>query len=158
NGRYQQSGNGGWAGAVPAASLAVGVQRGYAAAGTDDGHAGGAGAAWAIGHPEKLGDFGYRAVHVTSGPAKAGDRADYGKDAAHNYFAGCSDGGREALQEAQRYPEDFDGIIAGAPAYDWSHHFAGFIWNEQALAAAPVAPGKLAVIQKAALAACDMLD
>lgn len=163
NGRYQQAGNGGWAGAIPIASLAAAVQRGFAAAGTDDGHEAGAlgGAAWAVGHPEKLIDFGHRAVHETALNAKAIIRAFYGKDATRNYFFGCSDGGREALMEAQRYPEDFDGIIAGAPAYDWSHHFTGFIWNEQALlkdAASTIPPAKLPVIQKAVLSSCDALD
>lgn len=163
NGRYQQLGNGGWAGGIPTQPLAVSVQRGYAAAGTDDGHesTGAAGASWAIGHPEKLIDFGYRALHETNQQAKAIISAFYGKDAARSYFFGCSDGGREALMEAQRYPEDFDGIIAGAPAYDWSHHFTGFIWNEQALlkdAASAIPPTKLPMIQAAALAVCDGND
>ena len=109
------------------------LTRGYAAAATDDGHEGGAGATWAVGHPEKLIDFGYRAVHETSVQAKAVIRAFYGRDASLSYFAGCSDGGREALMEAQRYPEDFNGILAGAPASNWSHLFTGFVWNEQAL-------------------------
>ncbi len=163
NGRYQQAGNGGWAGTVPVASLALAVQRGYAAAGTDDGHAGGAltGASWAIGHPEKFIDFGYRAVHETSVQSKAIVHAFYGRDIQHNYFVGCSDGGREALMEAQRFPEDFEGIIAGAPAYNWSHGVAGFVWDEQALlkdAASAIPPAKLTAIQQASVAACDALD
>jgi feruloyl esterase len=163
NGKYQQVGNGGWAGAIPTGSLVTAIQRGYATAGTDDGHrSSGAGdASWAIGHPEKLIDFGWRAVHQTSVQAKAVIRAFYGKDPAYNYFVGCSDGGREALSEAQRFPEDFHGIIAGAPAYDWSHHFTGFIWNEQAMTHEPgsaIPASKLPAIQKAAVAACDSLD
>jgi len=100
-------------------------------------------------------------VHETSVQAKAIIRAFYGKDSSRNYFVGCSDGGREALMEAQRYAEDFDGIIAGAPANDWSHHFTGFVWNEQALlkdTASAIPPEKLPLIQSAVLAACDTLD
>ena len=161
NGKYQQVGNGGWAGTIPAAAMVEPLRRGYATAGTDDGHEGGAGASWAVGHPEKLIDFGYRAVHETSVQAQAIIRAFYGKDPSYSYFVGCSDGGREALMEAQRYPEDFAGIIAGSPANFWSHLFTGFIWNEQALLKDPassIPPGKLPAIQKAALAACDSLD
>ena len=137
------------------------LTRGYAAAATDNGHEGGGGATWAIGHPEKLIDFGYRAVHETSVQAKAVIRAFYGRDPALSYFAGCSDGGREALMEAQRYPEDFNGILAGAPASDWSHLFTGFVWNEQALLKSPgssIPPAKLPAIQNGVLAACDSQD
>ena len=164
NGKYMQSGNGGWAGNVPTRLLADAISRGYAAAGTNGGHdAGGANgpAGWAIGHPEKLIDFGYRALHETDVQAKAIIRAFYGKEPSQNYFFGCSDGGREALMEAQRYPEDFNGIIAGAPANNWSNHFTGFVWNEQALLNDPaslIPPQKLPVIQKAVMAACDALD
>jgi Tannase and feruloyl esterase len=164
NGKYMQAGNGGWAGSIPARLLADAVARGYATAGTNGGHdaAGANGpAGWAIGHPEKLIDFGYRALHETDLAAKVFIRAFYGKEPSRNYFVGCSDGGREALMEAQRYPEDFDGIIAGAPANNWSNHFTGFVWNEQALLndpASSIPPQKLPAIQKAVLAACDAID
>jgi hypothetical protein len=162
NGKYQQAGNGGWAGAIPTQAFADPLRRGYATAATDDGHKGAlTGATWAIGHPEKLIDFGYRAVHETGTQARAIIHAYYGKDPSRAYFVGCSDGGREALMEAQRYPEDFDGIIAGAPANFWSHLFTGFIWNEQALlkdSASGIPPAKLPAIQKAALASCDAQD
>jgi feruloyl esterase len=161
NGKYEQVGNGGWAGTIPTSAMIEPLGRGYATAGTDDGHVGGSGANWAIGHPEKLIDFGYRAVHETNLQAQALIRAFYGKDASLSYFMGCSDGGREALMEAQRYPEDFVGIIAGAPANFWSHLFTGFIWNEQALMKDPasrIPPAKLPAIQKAVLAQCDGLD
>jgi hypothetical protein len=161
NGKYMQLGNGGWAGAINAAGLAEPLRRGYAAAATDGGHQGGAGAAWAIGHPEKLIDFGYRAVHETSLQSKAIIRALFGRAPARSYFNGCSDGGREALMEAQRYPEEFDGIIAGAPASDWSHLFTGFVWNARALTETPgsaIPPAKLPMIQSAVIAACDALD
>jgi len=159
NGKYLQVGNGGWAGQINQGSAAGPLRRGYAVAATDDGHTTAApGASWAIGHPEKLIDFGYRAVHETSVQAKAIVRAFFGRDAERSYFTGCSDGGREALMEAQRYPEDFDGIIAGAPANNWSHLFTGFVWNEQALAETPIPPAKLPVIQKAVVAQCDASD
>ena len=161
NGKYVQIGNGGWAGAIPYRNFVDSLTRGYAVAGTDDGHEGGGGAAWAIGHPEKLIDFGYRAVHETSVQAKAIVRAFYGSDPSRSYFIGCSDGGREALMEAQRYPDEFNGIIAGAPANNWSHLFTGFVWNEQAALSTPgssIPPAKLPAIQNAVLAACDSLD
>ncbi len=162
NGKYEQAGNGGWAGAIPYQSMVEPLRRGYAIAATDDGHeADGISADWATGHPEKLIDFGYRAVHETRLQAEAIIRAFYGKDPARNYFAGCSDGGREALMEAQRYPTDFDGIVAGAPANNWSHLFSGFIWNEKALlndAEGSFTPAKLVILQKAVLAKCDALD
>jgi feruloyl esterase len=162
NGKYRQEGNGGWAGAINYASLIDPLRRGYAVAGTDDGHEGnGLSASWAIGHPEKLIDFGYRAVHETSVQAKALVRAFYGREAERSYFDGCSDGGREALMEAQRYPDDFNGILAGAPANNWSRLFTGFVWNEHALLKTPVSaipPSKLPVIQRAVVAACDSID
>lgn len=159
NGKYLQLGNGGWAGQISAAAANDPLARGYAVAATDDGHLSSQpGASWAVGHPEKLIDFGYRAVHETSVQAKAVVRAFFGRDADRSYFNGCSDGGREALMEAQRYPEDFDGIIAGAPASNWSHLFTGFIWNEQALAETPIPAAKLPTIQNAVLAACDAMD
>src|SRR6187549_788898 len=121
NGKYLQVGNGGWAGSIDQTALVGPLRRGYAVAATDDGHrSDGAvpSASWAVGHPEKLIDFGHRAVHETSVQAKAILRAHFGRAESHSYFSGCSDGGREALMEAQRYPEDFVGIIAGAPAND----------------------------------------
>jgi feruloyl esterase len=153
-------GNGGWAGAINVGGLVEPLRRGYAVAGTDDGHSGsmGAGASWAIGHPEKLVDFGYRAVHETSVQARAIARAFYGKEPGRSYFIGCSDGGREGLMEAQRYPEEFDGIIAGAPAAAWSHLTAEGAWNQQALRQQPIPAAKLPAIQRAALAACDARD
>ena len=158
NGKYLQLGNGGWAGSINRAGLVGPLRRGYAVAATDNGHGAEPGATWAIGHPEKLIDFGHRAVHETSVQAKAILRAYFGRDQAWSYFNGCSDGGREALMEAQRYPEDFEGIIAGAPANNWSHLFTGFVWNERALAETPIPPAKLAAVQTAAVAACDALD
>jgi feruloyl esterase len=163
NGKYLQVGNGGWSGAVVTPSLAYAVQRGYAAAGTDDGHAGSmtGGAQWAVGHPEKVIDFAQRAVHETAVLARQVVNAFYANDASRSYFAGCSTGGRQALMAAQRYPEDFDGIIAGAPANDMTGLQAAGVWNEQALlksAESAIPPVKLRAIQRAALTACDRAD
>ena len=161
NGKYLQIGNGGWAGSINRTGLIGPLQRGYAVAATDNGHVSEGlvpGATWAIGHPEKLIDFGHRAVHETSVQAKAILRAYFGRGQARSYFSGCSDGGREALMEAQRYPEDFEGIIAGAPANNWSRLFTGFVWNERALAENPIPQPKLTAIQTAALATCDARD
>ena len=169
NGKYQQIGNGGWAGAIHEAPLAGAVRHGYVAAATDDGHKGGVtddghgvrSAEFAIGHPEKLIDYGYRALSETRATALAAIKAFYGHDAARSYFFGCSDGGREALMVAQRFPEDFDGILAGDPGNDWSHWGAGLIWNEQAqLADSPgaIPITKRALIQHAVIAACDAID
>ena len=161
NGKFEQVGNGGFAGTIPLFAMVSPLLRGYATAGTDDGHVGGTDVSWAIGHPEKVIDFGYRAVHETSVQAKAIIRAFYGKDPSHSYFVGCSDGGREALMEAQRYPADFIGIVAGAPASDWTHLMFKGLWDERAVALDPasyIPASKLPAIQKAALAACDGLD
>jgi hypothetical protein len=160
NGRFQQEGNGGYAGLIPYWSMIPALRQGYATAATDDGHTGGGRPAWAVGHPEKVIDFGYRAVHETAEKAKLIVRTFYGKPAHHSYFVGCSDGGREALMEAQRFPGDFDGILAGAPANFWTHLFAGFVWNGNAVLAngAFIPPNKLPLIQSAALTACDSRD
>jgi len=161
NGKYQQVGNGGWAGNIPVGSLVEPLKRGFAVAGTDDGHPAGPDASWAIGHPEKLIDFGYRAVHETALQSRAIVQAFYGRAPGRSYFVGCSDGGREALMEAQRFADDFDGIVAGAPAYNWSHLFAGFLWNERALLDDPKATipaAKLPAIQRAVLGQCDAID
>src|SRR5438046_6623939 len=95
------------------------LRRGYATSATDTGHAGDT-AEFALGHPEKLIDFGYRAVHEMTVKAKAIIDAYYGNAARLSYFVGCSAGGRQALKEAQRYPTDFDGVIAGSPGVNWT--------------------------------------
>lgn len=167
NGKFLGAGNGGFGGTLggPRLEMRVAVHRGYATAGTDMGHAedgaSGASASWALNQPEKIADFGYRANHLTAQFAKAMIRAYYGTDAAHAYFQGCSDGGREALMEAQRFPDDYDGIIAGAPANAWSHLMTAFAydWNAAHDASGQIVPdAKLAVVEAAALADCDAQD
>ena len=105
---------------------------------TDTGHkGGGTDALWALGHPEKIIDYGYRAIHETSEKSKAVVRAFYGEGPQHSYFSSCSNGGRQALMEAQRYAADYDGLIAGAPSANFTRIAAGFTWDEQSLEADP---------------------
>jgi Tannase and feruloyl esterase len=162
NGRYQGQGNGGFAGSIGYSELGDAVRRGYATAGTDTGHWGRDGdSAWALGHPEKVIDFGYRATHEMTLKAKAIIRAFYGKSPEHSYFVGCSDGGREGLMEAQRFPDDYDGIVSGAPANYWTHLLAGAMWVVQATASNPasyIPTCKIPTISAAVLAACDAQD
>ena len=114
NGKFQAVGNGGWAGVISYAAMASALQEGYATASTDTGHKGG-NALFAIGHPEKVVDFAYRAVHETTVKAKALIGAFYDRAPRLSYWNGCSTGGRQGLMEAQKYPDDFDAILAGRP-------------------------------------------
>ncbi len=161
NGRFQGVGNGGFAGAIGYSGLAAAVQSGYAVAATDTGHsAGGTDASWAKEHPEKIIDFGWRAIHLTAVAGKTLAESFYGTAPRHSYFSSCSNGGRQGLMEAQRFPEDYDGIIAGAPAYNWTGLFTGFVWNAQALSSpgATIRAAKTPAIASAVLAQCDELD
>jgi hypothetical protein len=163
NGKLQGRGNGGFAGEIDDFSLALALHEGYATAGTDTGHAAsGVDARWALGHPEKVIDFGHRAIHEMTQDAKLVVKEFYGKHPLqHAYFASCSNGGRQALMEAQRYPGDYDGIIAGAPANYWTHLVTSAIWQMQATMLDPasyIPPAKLPAIAKAVNAACDAQD
>jgi len=161
-GRFEGIANGGYAGSISTGALAAAINRGSAAAATDTGHMAAANdSTWALGHPQKVIDFGYRAIHLTAENAKALIAAFYGNGPRHSYFDGCSNGGRQALIEAQRYPGDYDGIVAGAPAYYWTHLLTGGAWLAQDLPTHPdqfIPPAKIAVLQNAVLAACDLLD
>ena len=159
NGKYFGIGNGGFAGSIQYSLMAAALHNGYASSSTDTGHKGPAtDGAWALGHYEKIVDFAYRAIHETAGKSKLVMQGFYGRNPKHSYFSGCSNGGRQALVEAQRYPADYDGIIAGAAANFWTHNFAGFVWDQQALDAAPIPAAKMPALEKAALAACDAID
>jgi tannase/feruloyl esterase len=117
NGRFLGVGNGGYAGSISYFRLGEAVNSGYASGSTDTGHRGSArDSRWATGHPEKQTDFDHRAVHEMTVVAKAAINAFYSKPPARSYFSSCSNGGRQGLMEAQRYPTDYDGIMAGAPA------------------------------------------
>ena len=162
NGKLQGLGNGGFAGEISYPSLATSVREGYAAVGTDTGHSGSpVDATWAMGHPEKVIDFGYRAIHQMTLISKAAVKAFYGSNPQHSYFAGCSNGGRQALMEAQRFPEDYDGIVAGAPANYWTHLMTSGVWNAQATTLDPasyIPSSKVPAIARAVNDACDAQD
>jgi len=160
NGKFLQVGNGAWGGSIQYGALADSLRRGYAAASTDTGHTG-TDASFAVGHPEKLIDFGYRSVHETAVQGKATVKALYGVAPRLSYFNGCSAGGRQSFMEAQRFPEDFDAIIGGAPGYNRTDAAFQTMQMYQAThrdAASFIPAAKLPAIHRAAIAACDGLD
>jgi feruloyl esterase len=156
--KYVQLGCGGFCGSISYSAMGEPLRRGYAVAATDDGHeAGGVDASWALGHPQKVIDFGYRSLKETTDVAKDVIIAFKSNSARRSYFMGCSDGGREALMEAQRYPNDFDGIVAGSPANFWTHLMTGFVWDQNALAATSggdLSQADLNVVSSSMLAQC----
>jgi feruloyl esterase len=160
NRKLQSVGNGAWAGVIPYAAMAAAVTSGYASAGTDTGHVGNT-ASFVPGHPERLVDYGYRAVHEMTVAAKAVVRAFYGDGPRYSYWNGCSTGGRQGLMEAQRYPADYDGIIAGAPVNARVHQMIWELWVAQAVhkeEASYIPPAKYKAINDAVLAKCDASD
>jgi feruloyl esterase len=159
NGKFMQTGNGGAAGAIVYDSLVDPLLRGYAVANTDTGHQGAGGDfAWAFNQPQKLIDYQYRAVHELTVTGKAITAARYGRPANRSYWLGCSTGGRQGLKEAQRYPEDYDGIVAGAPANNWSPLMALSVVIQQNLGPEALPVAKLGLLKEAAIATCDAGD
>ena len=167
NGKFVMGGGGGFVGSVMNTSLMFGsLQAGYASVGTDTGHQGHPlDASWAHNNLERLVNFGHQAVHRTAVTAKALTEAFYQKDITRSYFTGCSRGGGQALMEAQRYPEDFDGIVAGAPAYNWAMLGATATQINQVMYPDPnnlqeavVGPKEQQLIESAYLEQCDALD
>lgn len=162
NGKFMGVGNGGFAGSIPYRDMGEPLSRHYATAATDTGHEGaGFDVSWALGHREKLIDFGYRAVHEVTVRAKLIVNAYYGQPAKYSYWSGCSTGGRQGLASAQRFPADFDGIIAGAPANWLTHMTAAALWKIQEIDRKPeslVPPSKLVILHAAVLDACDAGD
>src|SRR5580704_16021433 len=158
NGKYLAVGNGGWGGSIPDELMQAGLARGYATSGTDDGHTGPSGS-FALAHPEKLINFAYRSEHEMTIKSKAIIRAFYGHQPRLSYWDGCSGGGREALIQAHRYPDEFDGIIAGDPANFQRNAWA--MWLAQAAFKDPadsIPASKFGMIHEAVLDACDTLD
>lgn len=159
-GRYESVGNGGFAGAIRYDSMRRPLLGGTAVASTDDGHDS-PGADWALGHPEKIADYAYRAVHVTAEAAKALTTAYYSQKPKHSYFVGCSKGGQEGIMSAQRYPDDFDGIVSLAPAVYFTRLFTEFAWNQKAMLSSVesyLTPEDLAKIADVVVAKCDAQD
>lgn len=159
NHRFMQTGNGGAAGSIVYSSLTDPLSRGYAVANTDTGHQGGpADFSWAVGHPEKMVDYDYRAVHELTVTGKAITAAGFGAAPQKSYWVGCSTGGRQGLKEAQRYPEDYDAIVAGAPASNWSPLVSLSVEIQRNLGPQGLGLDKLALLKEAAIAQCDALD
>jgi len=158
NGKFLAVGSGGWGGSIAYSAMADGLRRGYATSATDDGHTGDS-ASFVMGHPEKFIDFAYRAEHEMTVEAKALIKSFYGRDPQHSYWNGCSGGGREGLLQAARYPDEFDGIIAGDPANVRRNAWALWLANQTFKNAADAIPSdKYPMIHKAVLDACDVND
>jgi tannase/feruloyl esterase len=160
NGKLQAVGNGGWAGTISYSAMAQALRRGYATTSTDTGHSE-PGGAFTLGHPEKFIDFAYRSEHEMTVTAKAVVNAYYGSAPKYSYWNGCSTGGRQGLIEVQRYPNDFDGVIAGAQANPRTHLNAWQLSIAQAALSDPAAfipREKYPAIHRAVLNACDGLD
>jgi feruloyl esterase len=158
NGKFMAIGSGGWGGSMAYPEMAEGLRRGYATSATDDGHTGRS-ASFAVGHPQKFIDFAYRAEHEMTIEAKRLIKAFYGHDARYSYWNGCSGGGREGLLQAYRYPDEFDGIIAGDPANvrrnAWALWLATQTFKDPA---AYIPPEKYPLVHRAVLDACDAND
>jgi feruloyl esterase len=160
NGKLEALGGQGWAGAIGYPGLRDALRRGYAVTATDSGHTGGTGT-FALEHPEQLVDFAYRSAHEMTLAAKAIVAAFFGSGPRFSYWDGCSTGGRMALTEAQRFPDDFDGIIAGAPANFSSHQAAQMMAVALAVhqdEASYIPPAKYSLLHQAVLDACDARD
>jgi feruloyl esterase len=168
NGKFVMGGGGGFVGRIVNIALLYGpLQSGYATVGTDTGHRGhGLDASWALNNLERVVNFGHAAVHRTTVTSKALIAGYYGKESSRDLFVGCSRGGGQALMEAQRYPEDFDGIVAGSPAYNWTHELGA--WNTALnqimypdpndLSRAIIGPEQSQLVGNAVMAKCDALD
>jgi feruloyl esterase len=160
NGKFQAVGNGAFNGSISYPAMMTALSRGYATSSTDTGHVGNTGS-FAIGHPEKVIDFGWRAVHEMTAASKTIIAAYYDAGPKFSYWNGCSAGGRQAMKEAQRFPSDFDGIIAGSPGLDWTGRAAQAVRVAKALEkadAARLSPAKGQLLHRAVVQACDALD
>lgn len=162
NGKLAAVGNGVWAGSISYFQMGDPLSRGYATVATDTGHTGtGMDAQWAIGHPEKMVDFGYRAIHEMTVTAKALSTAFYGNAPHYSLWASCSTGGRQGLMAAHRYPDDFDAISAMAPANPMTNLMTQSLWTGYQALQSPehaLTPPQLNMINRAYVQACDVID
>src|SRR2546423_2874024 len=168
NERFQMAGGGGWAGIISVPQVDNAVREGYASTSTDTGHDAQKEPGTIFAYPSKENphaarkviDFGYMAVHETAVLAKKIIRAYYGADARYSYWVGCSTGGRQGLMEAQRYPEDFDGYVIGAPVLNLTGLQAKSIWNYIAIGPGEgeIKTEKLPALADAVYKKCDALD
>lgn len=162
NGKFNGVGNGGLAGFINYSAMSQALLRGYATASTDTGHTNQPGnESWPLGHPELIVDFASRGIHLTACAAKSVSRAYYSQAPRYSYFTGCSGGGGQALSEAQRYPADYDGIVAGAPANFPTQMWPGELYAAYVTHRTPenlIPNEKLPLIAKAVIAACDAQD
>ena len=163
NGKLQVVGNGGWAGSISYPAMAAALREGYATASNDTGHRAndaGGGGMFALGHPEKITDFAYRAMHDTVVKAKLITAAFYGRGPKYSYYNGCSTGGRQGLIEITKFPDDFDAASVGAPANPHVHlHAAGVERSLELMKNnAPLTEAKVETLHKAVMDSCDALD
>ena len=169
NGRFMMGGGGAYVGSIQNQALAYGsgpgaLERGYATVGTDTGHVSSmVDGSWALNNVERQENFGHRAVHLTAVTAKAIIERYYARAPEYSYFVGCSRGGGQAMMETQRYPEDFDGLVAGAPAYDWTGFRGGQIRTLQTMlpdgdTKGVLTDANLELLGTAIIAACDARD
>jgi feruloyl esterase len=159
NGKLETVGNGGLAGMISFGPMVAALRNGFATASTDTGHTAKEPPTW-LQNRERLIDYSYRGLHLVSVNAKAIIQAYYSQGPRYSYFSGCSTGGKQGLMEAQRYPADYDGIIAGDAANFWTHQMMSEVWDGMATSAPDtnLPHDKLQLVQQAALAACDALD
>lgn len=159
NGKLQVVGNGGLAGTISYAAMADALRDGFATASTDTGHTAAEPPSW-LEDRERVIDYSYRGLHLTTVNAKAILQSFYTQPAKYAYYSGCSTGGKQGLMEAQRFPADFDGILAGDAANFWTHQMASEVWNGVVTSSPDtnLPKEKLQLVQDRAIAACDLLD
>ncbi len=164
NGNFRGEGSGGSAGNISPGPMNEALASGYATMSTDNGHVdppgGNYGLEWAYKHPQKMIDWGWRALHLSTLAAKQVVRDFYGKPAGENYFVACSAGGHHALMEASRFPADYDGFVAGAAPWKWTALMLAHTWDSIPALKDPTAvtADSVAILNRRMTQACDKLD